>query len=336
MGADLEYLFLPEHCLFLLGYCSSGSFSLLMLSKMTFRLGGFFMFNIAELLQSFPIKDDGLSPTLLNGVNLFQATSHVSRIQTVYKPSICIVIQGYKIAYLGNEEFRYDANHYLVVSVAMPMEYETFASPEEPVRGLVIDIDMGQLRDLVGRMDLVTEIGNGGDSSLSRGVGPAVMDEDMLDATMRLVKCLKSKTETEILGPALVREVLYRVLCGTKAQVLYSLAMYSDTFSQVARVLNNIQHGYAEKLDVEQLAKAANMSVSAFHRAFKEVTSDSPLQYLKKIRLTKARDFMVQENMKAYIAADKVGYESPSQFSREFKRYFGQSPAELIKEMRAI
>lgn len=86
---------------------------------------------------------------------------------------------------------------------------------------------------------------------------------------------------------------------------------------------------------MEQLAGAARMSASAFHRAFKEITSDSPMQYLKKIRLTKARDLMVQENMKAYIAADQVGYESSSQFSREFKRYYGQSPAALMRELRA-
>ncbi|MEZ4551683.1 MAG: AraC family transcriptional regulator [Desulfobacterales bacterium] len=96
-----------------------------------------------------------------------------------------------------------------------------------------------------------------------------------------------------------------------------------------------MQDDYAGKPDVEHLANTARMSASTFHRAFKEITSDSPMQYLKKLRLTKARDLMVQESMKAYIAADKVGYESSSQFSREFKRYFGQSPAEMVREMRA-
>ena len=96
-----------------------------------------------------------------------------------------------------------------------------------------------------------------------------------------------------------------------------------------------MQSNYSAKLDVEQLASTARMSASAFHRAFKEVTSDSPMQYLKKVRLTKARDLMVQKSMKAYIAADQVGYESSSQFSREFKRYFGQSPAEMMREVRA-
>lgn len=157
----------------------------------------------------------------------------------------------------------------------------------------------------------------------------------MRDATARLVQCLRSASEAQILGPGIVREILYRALCGTQAPVLYALALHSGTFSQVARVLKVMQSDYAEKMDVEQLAQTAHLSVSAFHRAFKEITSDSPLQYLKKIRLTKARDLMLQESVKANIAADQVGYESASQFSREFKRYFGQSPAEMMRAARS-
>ena len=129
-------------------------------------------------------------------------------------------------------------------------------------------------------------------------------------------------------------EILFRALNGQQAPALYALASHNSHFARVARALNLIQKDYGTNLDVERLAEQAHMSTSAFHRAFKEVTSDSPLQYLKKIRLSKARDFMVQEGMKAYVAADMVGYESASQFSREFKRYFGQSPAEIIREVR--
>jgi len=194
---------------------------------------------------------------------------------------------------------------------------------------------MAQLNDLIGRLGLQAEIGGTSEKGLPRGIGPAVMDKDMADATTRLVKCLQSEAESQILGPGLVREILYRALCGTQAPVLFSLAMHGGTFAQVARALTVMQSDFSAKLDVEQLANKARMSASAFHRAFKEITSDSPIQYLKKVRLTKARDLMVQKNMKAYIAADQVGYESPSQFSREFKRYFGQSPADMVRELRA-
>lgn len=132
-----------------------------------------------------------------------------------------------------------------------------------------------------------------------------------------------------------MREIQYRALCGTQAPVLYSLAMHSGTFSRVAHALRIMQSDFSAKLDVEQLANSARMSASVFHRAFKEITSDSPMQYIKKVRLTKAKNLIIQEKMKAYIAADKVGYESPSQFSREFKRYFGQSPTEMIRDVRS-
>lgn len=293
------------------------------------------MSQLADLLESFPTIDDGPSESRLDGVLLFKETRHIPRKPMVYSPGICIVAQGHKIGYLGGRKFRYDANHYLVTTVTMPFECETFASPEEPLRGLYIDIDMGQLNDMIGRIDLIAKMDDVSEKTLHRGIGPAVMDEEMAGATTRLVKCLQSETEAQILGPGLVREILYRALCGTQAPVLYSLAMHSGAFSQVARVLKIMQSDYAGKLDVEQMANKARMSASAFHRAFKEITSDTPMQYLKKIRLTKARDLMMQENLKAYIAADKVGYESSSQFSREFKRYFGQSPAEMVKALRA-
>jgi AraC-like DNA-binding protein len=297
--------------------------------------GGINMSYMAELLKNIPLADSGASESLLKGVLLFKETQHISRRPMVYNPGICIVAQGHKIGYLGGQKFQYDANNYLVTSITMPFECETFATPEEPLLGLYIDIDMGQLHDLIGRLGLRPEIGSGSETGLPRGIGPAVMDKDMEDAMTRLVRCLQSEAESQILGLGLVREVLYRALCGTQAPVLYSLAMHNGTFSQVARALKRLQMDYAEKLDVEQLADTAHMSPSAFHRAFKEITSDSPMQYLKKVRLTKARDLIVQENMKAYIAADQVGYESSSQFSREFKRYFGQSPVEMIREMRA-
>ena len=293
------------------------------------------MLQMVEILKSFSVTDGGSSESRLEGVRFFKSTQPIPRKPIVYDPGICIIVQGHKIGYLGDQVFQYDANHYLVTSVTMPFECETFASPEDPLLGLYIDIDMSQLHDLIGRMGLQANVGNAGEKGLPRGIGPAVLDEDMADAINRLLKCLQSETESQILGPGLVREILYRALCGTQAPVLYSLAMYSGTFSQVAHALKVMQSDYAAKLDVEQLAGTARMSASAFHRAFKEITSDSPMQYLKKIRLTKAKDFIVQENMKAYIAADRVGYESSSQFSREFKRYFGQSPAEMMRELRA-
>lgn len=294
-----------------------------------------YMSQTIKLLEKFPKIGTGASESGLAGVRFFREIQHIPRKPMVYNPCISIVIQGHKIGYLGKQTFRYDANNYLVTTVTMPFECETFATPEEPLLGLIIDIDMGQLHDLIRRVGLQAKMVNAGEKMLPRGIGPAIMDEEMADAVYRLIKALGSKTDSQILGAGLVLEILYRTLFGTQAPILYSLAMHSGTFSKVAQVLKIMQSEYAEKLDVEHLADKAHMSASAFHRAFKEITSDSPMQYLKKIRLTKARDLMMQKSMKAYIAANEVGYESASQFSREFKRYFGQSPAEMIRELCA-
>jgi transcriptional regulator GlxA family with amidase domain len=217
----------------------------------------------------------------------------------------------------------------------MPFESESFPSKKEPLLGLYIDIDMGQLNDLINQMDLQAEVAHLNENDLPLGVRPSVMDEDMKDAAIKLLKALRSEREAKILASGLVREIYYRALCGSQAPALYSLAKGSNSFAQVARVISKMQGCFSEKLDVQQLADSAHMSVSAFHKAFKEITADSPLQYLKKIRLARAKELIVQQKMKAYLAAGEVGYESPSQFSREFKRHFGQSPAEMMREMRS-
>ena len=156
----------------------------------------------------------------------------------------------------------------------------------------------------------------------------------MNDATIRLLKAHRSEQETRILGPAYVREIHYRALCGSQAPVLLSAAKGNGTMAQVLNAIGLMERSYQDKFDIKQLAVSAHMSTSAFHKAFKDITADSPLQYLKKIRLAKARDLIVQRKMRANLAATEVGYESPSQFSREFKRYFGESPAEVMREMR--
>jgi AraC-like DNA-binding protein len=289
---------------------------------------------MVELLKELATVDGDAVESPLDGVRFFKDTRHVRRRPMLYNPGICIVASGYKEGLLDGKHFRYDADNYLVTSVSMPFECESFPSEDEPLLGMYIDIDMAQLNDLIDQMDLKAEIVGKDGHGQPLGIGPSAMDRDMKDAAVKLLRALRTEREARILGPGLVREIYYRALCGTQARVLYSLAKGSNSFSKVARVINIMEGNYSEKLDVQQLADSAHMSVSAFHKAFKEITADSPLQYLKKIRLSRARDLIVQQNMKAYLAADAVGYESPSQFSREFKRHFGQNPAEVMREIR--
>jgi AraC-like DNA-binding protein len=292
------------------------------------------MTELSELLSSFELGDNGYTETGLQGIRLFKGSQHIPRKPLVYEPGICIVAQGRKVGYLAGEVFHYDADNYLVTTVTMPFECETFASPEEPLLGIYIDVNMELLHSIIGQLGVHAPMNGNNRETLHRGIGPALLDPEMKNGVNRLVKCLQSEAETQIIGPGLVKEILFRALCGAQASVLYSLAAQHGNFAQISRALRVMQSSFAEKLDVEHLANIANMSSSTFHKAFKEVTSESPLQYLKKLRLNKARYLMIQESTKAYIAAFEVGYESPSQFSREFKRYFGHSPAEAIRDAR--
>jgi AraC-like DNA-binding protein len=162
----------------------------------------------------------------------------------------------------------------------------------------------------------------------------AALDDTLSGATIRLLESLRSADDARILGPQIVREILYHVLRGKLGRNLRVLAAPDSHFGQISRLLNRMHTDYARDYDIPTLARDAGMSVAAFHTRFKAITSSPPLQYLKNVRLHKARMLMVQEGVNASGAAVKVGYESPSQFSREFKRLFGNSPATVAAELR--
>ncbi len=249
----------------------------------------------------------------------------------MYKPGIVILFQGKKTGYLGNSVFHYDATKYLMLTVPLPFECETWASPEVPLAGIKLSVDSLKLQDLL--------IDIGDDDSFqpvpqTSGIHSAWLTEPMLCAAERLLDVMSSPRDARVLGPQIVREILYHVLTGPCGGALLALVSRQTQFSQIARALRRIENNFAETLSVELLAAEVNMSVSAFHHNFKAVTSTSPLQYLKSYRLHQARTLMVQDGLKASTAAMKVGYESASQFSREFKRYFGTTPGEEITRLR--
>ncbi|KQN64494.1 helix-turn-helix domain-containing protein [Erwinia sp. E602] len=265
------------------------------------------------------------------GISLIHADRYRARQPVMYQPAIVILFQGQKTGYLGNSVFQYDATKYLMLTVPLPFECETFASPERPLAGLSLRVDA------LGLQDLLIDIGD--DDGFqpvpqSSGIHSALLTEEMLCATERLLDVMTRPRDARVLGPGIVREILYHVLQGPCGGALLALVSRQTQLSQIARSLRRIEHHFADSLSVDLLAAEANMSVSAFHHNFKAVTSTSPLQYLKSYRLHQARMMMLQEGMKASVAAMKVGYESASQFSREFKRYFGVTPGEEMARMR--
>ena len=288
--------------------------------------------NRAEICQLLTSKVNQLKDKeeVLNGllpdIRLLYGTQPGTRTPVMYQPGIVFLFSGHKIGYINERTFRYDTNEYLLLTVPLPFECETFATPEVPLAGIRLNVDILQLQELL--MD-IGEDEQFQPSMASSGINSAVLSEEILCAAERLL-------DARILGKQIIREILYHVLTGPCGGALLALVSRQTHFSLISRVLKRIESQYTENLSVDQLAAEANMSVSAFHHNFKSVTSTSPLQYLKTYRLHKARMLMIHDGMKASAAAMRVGYESASQFSREFKRYFGMTPGEDAARIRTI
>src|SRR4051812_25702942 len=285
---------------------------------------------LACLLGKIAVEE-GMRRTPVEGVEVFRASAPIPRAPIVYLPRILIVGQGRKRAFLGGEAYVYDPYNYLVLSVPLPAECETEASPGEPLLLLAIHVEPA----MVGEMMLELDEPSPPVTPTPRGISSTPMNEEMAGAVIWLLECLKKPDDGRILGRQTVREIVYRVLQGEQGGALRALASRDDHFARIARVLRQVHADYARPFRVEELAKKAGMSIAAFHHYFKLVTTCSPLQYLKRIRLDHARRLMAHEGYNAGTAARAVGYESPSQFSREFKRLYGLTPAEEAGQTRA-
>ncbi|EJC0987394.1 AraC family transcriptional regulator [Salmonella enterica subsp. enterica serovar Kentucky] len=278
-------------------------------------------------------NNDKIISERLAGIRLLYGVEPGPRTPVMYQPGIIFLFSGHKIGYINKRKFRYDANEYLLLTVPLPFECETWATPEVPLAGIRLDIDVLQLQELL------MDIGEDERFQLpmaASGINSATLSDEILCAVERLLDVVERPLDARILGKQIIREILYHVLMGPRGGALLALVSRQTHFSLISRVLKQIEMKYTENLNVEQLAAEGNMSVSAFHHNFKAVTSTSPLQYLKSYRLHKARMMMIHDGMKASAAAMRVGYESASQFSREFKRYFGVTPGEDAARMRTM
>ena len=281
-------------------------------------------------LLSELVQGEGFLPSRLPGVNFMRSTRYISRSPIVYEPGIFVVAQGRKTGYLGERKIIYDPDRYLVLSIPLPFECETEGSPEAPLLAVSISVTRASIAELLLQM---------GDAQLTNGADALAMqstklDENLRDAVIRLLENLRSDDNARILGPQIVREITYLVLRGRLGANLRAVAAPDSHFGQISRVLNRMHTDFARSYDMTQLAREVGMSVSAFHARFKAVTESSPLQYLKSVRLHKALLLMVHEGVSAGTAATRVGYESSSQFSREFKERFGDGPATVAADLR--
>lgn len=290
------------------------------------------MTEIATLMGALA-KNEGVNETHLSQVRVYRSSHARPREPLCYEQGIIIVGQGTKLVYYGSTMYEYNPENYLVLTVPIPAECEAHSTPEKPMLAMMIDIDVKVLNSIIHAMD-----SSDGDpfpmEQEQRGLFLTPSTVKIRNVVSRLLNVLGSKLESSVLGEALLRELYYRVLCGENGASLLALTLKNSNLARIDKALQRIHSSYNRSMDIDTLAALANMSPSSFHRAFRDVTSSSPIQYVKKIRLNKAKTLLMQEGSRVNEAASRVGYESTSQFSREFKRYFGTSPAVYINQGR--
>ena len=281
-------------------------------------------------------KNDGIHDTLLNGVKIYTTSKYDPLSPFIYDVCLILVLQGKKIGHLSQNTLVYDSKNYLVVPTTLPLECETYASKEEPFIGLIISIDkkmMYEIIDCVSKKEAINSKKN------SIGIFSDVVTEEIEDLTLRLLNILQSKEESKILGESLLKELFYRIAVGENSNFLHKMFLDNNNEAKIARALKIIHTLCETNLDIPNLARQEDMSVSSFHTHFKKVTSHTPLQYIKKIRLNKAKDLIAKHNYQVVDAAYEMGYDSASQFSRDFKSYFGYPPKDVkpsFEEQRSV
>ncbi|WP_407945467.1 AraC family transcriptional regulator [Paraburkholderia hiiakae] len=276
--------------------------------------------------------DEGYNLTPLPSVRILRSNRPLSRTPVLYDPGIVIVCQGRKRGYFGDQLYLYDEHHYLAVSVPVPFSMETEATMERPLLALYLHLDFALAAELAAQID---REGTKERVQAPQSMMSTPMDDTMQMSVLRLLEAMHRPLEAAVLGPGLLRELYFRVLTGAQGSSMREALAMKGQFGRIGKSLRLIHAGYARALDVVQLAEEAGMSVPSFHSHFKAITQVSPMQYVKSTRLHQARLLMIRQDLTAEAAGHAVGYTSPSQFSREFKRLFGLTPAAEAKRMRA-
>lgn len=291
------------------------------------------MSNLRELVELIGrhAPTDGTHETAIRPISLYRASRVSDPIHAVYEPSLCIVAQGRKRSMVGNKDYIYDQAKYLVISVDVPIVSQLIdATPDRPFLCMRLNLDPAAIAALM----------------IERNIKPADHDQpgpalvvsdltnELIDASVRLLRLLDTPNDISALAPLIEREILYRLVNGEQTYKLGHIAFAESKLQQIGRAIAWIKKNYREPFSIEAAAAEASMSASALHLHFKAVTTFSPLQYQKQLRLQEARRLILAQSLDAAAAAFSVGYESPSQFSREYRRLFGNPPARDGRQLR--
>lgn len=273
---------------------------------------------------------DGTFSTPLPGVRLIRCSSPTLPMPVIYEPTLCFVAQGRKRAVLGDTVLHYDPASFLVATVGLPVTGTVIeATLPQPYLSVQLDLDRPELGELAlkhGRAPASTEV--------TQGLRLGEMSGPLLTAVTRLIELLDTPEDVEALGPLAMQELLYRLLTGPMGPTILAITQADSRQSQIARAIVWIRAHFREPFRIDDVADLAGMSRSTFHEHFKAVTAMSPLEFRNQLRMQEARRLMVSDGLDAARAGFSVGYESPSQFSRDYSRVFGRAPAQDARRLR--
>lgn len=284
---------------------------------------------IDRLVQRMPAP--GSYPTEIEAFSLHRRDETNQPESCFFQPTITLLIQGRKRTIVGTEEYDYGEGQCLVNSLDLPStNYIYEASPEKPFLVMALNINKSLATQLAAEIPPAMRV----ESDEEKNISIAKADQDVVDAFIRLLELLDKPDQIPVLAPMIIREIHYRMLIGPQGGFMRMVNTLGSQSNQIAQAINWLKDHYREPLQVDELARKVNMATSTFHRHFKQVTTLSPLQYQKRLRLYEAQRLMLVENEYAANACMAVGYESPTQFNREYKRLFGEPPSRDISRVR--
>lgn len=289
-------------------------------------------FEIASIASRY-MTDEGEFNTAIEGLGISRRSMPSAPCHSSYRPCFAMVIQGAKSVQLGTDTINYGAGDYLLTSLDLPVAWRVVeASPEVPHFCITLAINSEKLLDLLSR----TDIQRPAEPAVGqRGIVVNAATPELLDAAVRLLRLLDNPSDIPAMAPLIEQEILYRILTGPAGGQLLNIAVADSHGHRIARAIAWLREHFARPLRIEDLAEHVNMSVSSFHHHFKTITAMTPVQYQKQLRLHEARRLMLLERLDVGTAGHRVGYQSPSQFSREYSRLYGLSPLRDVEAMRA-
>lgn len=276
-------------------------------------------------------KGNGIHATAIPQLELMRESEVPTALRAVYEPTLCIILQGKKETLLGQETYHYGAAQYIVVTVDLPLSGNIVeATADQPYLCFKLSLDATGLWNIIDQLQRSAAQ----KESAVRGLFVSDADASLLECATRLTRLLDTPEDIPFLAPMMIREIYYRLLMSDQSEAVWQIATFGSYMQRIAGVIKQIKAEFTKPLSMDALAKQASMSSATFHRHFKAVTAMSPLQYQKQLRLLEARRLMLAENADAIQAAYQVGYESPSQFSREYSRMFGAPPIKDVERLR--